>query len=204
MLQRQPAPSFVRLLANRDKASKGPQRGKARLLFAHPARLILPGLSFDVIPQLFIEILILAVAHEQRTQTQRNGVQPVLESHLSHLRQPQHAGNCRGETFPARGFLFKVPFTQPCERVKLRPAVVLGRLPLSPDPPLLFQLVKRRIKRSVTHLQYVTRNLFQSLAKSPAVERLEGKNLKNQQIQSALDEIRRLAHQLSSRLPREN
>ena len=68
----------------------------------------------------------------------------------------------------------------------------------------MFQLVQGRIKRSVAHLQHVIRNLFQSLAKSPAVERLEGKNLQNQQIQSALDEICRLADKLSSRLPREN
>jgi hypothetical protein len=55
----------VGLFANRDKISKGPQRGKARFLFAHPTGLILLGLSFDVVPQLFVEILLLAVAHEQ-------------------------------------------------------------------------------------------------------------------------------------------
>src|SRR5450631_2957792 len=81
-LNRRPFPGFVSPFANPYKVSKGPQRGKACFLFAHPTGLILVGLSFDVVPQLFIEILILAVAHQQRTQTQRNCVQPVLESHL--------------------------------------------------------------------------------------------------------------------------
>ena len=71
----------MRLLANHDKVSKGPPRGEPRLYFAHPAGQIILGLALDVIPQLFVELRILALAHKQRAQPHGNCVQPVHPVH---------------------------------------------------------------------------------------------------------------------------
>ena len=68
----------------------------------------------------------------------------------------------------------------------------------------MFELVQSGVERSIAYLQYVAGNLLQSLADGPAVKRLKGKNLKDQQIKGALNEIRRLTQTLTSRLPRDH
>src|ERR1700730_16971933 len=88
------------------------------------------------------------------------------------------------------------------QRVELRAAVVLGRLPLGRDPASLFQLVQRGIERAIADLEDVTGHLLEALADRPAVKRLEREDFQNQEVQGALHQVRRLAHRMSSRLPR--
>ena len=66
---------------------------------------------------------------------------------------------------------------KPGQRVELRAAVVLARLPLGADPAFLLEFVQGRVKRPVAHLQHVARNLLQPLADRPAIQRLEGQDL---------------------------
>src|SRR5579862_4949150 len=54
--------------------------------------------------------------------------------------------------------------------------------------------MQRRIKRAVADLQHFARNLSQTLADRPAVERLQRQNFQDQQGQGALNQVRRTAH----------
>jgi hypothetical protein len=54
--------------------------------------------------------------------------------------------------------------------------------------------VERRVERPVAHLQYVARDLLQSLRDRPRVERLERNDLQQQQVERALHQVGRLAH----------
>ena len=65
------------------------------------------------------------------------------------------------------------------------------------DPAFLFQLVERGVERPVADLKNIAGYLKQPLPDRPAVQWLEGENLENQQIQSPLEEIGRLAHSCS-------
>ena len=62
------------------------------------------------------------------------------------------------------------------------------------DPALVLELVQRGVERSVAHLQDVTGYLLEALPDGPAVERLEGEDFENQQVERALDEIGWPAH----------
>jgi hypothetical protein len=54
--------------------------------------------------------------------------------------------------------------------------------------------VKGGIQRAIADLELLFRNLPQALADRPAVHRLEREDLQDQEIESALDEVGRLAH----------
>ena len=82
LFHRRPCPGVMGLVANGGKVSKSPQCGLSRFLFAHALRPILFSLTFDVITQLFVNILLLAVTAEQGSQAKRNGIQPVREWRL--------------------------------------------------------------------------------------------------------------------------
>ena len=100
----------------------------------------------------------------------------------------------RRQAIPVRGFLFEVAPSRASERVELGAAIVLARLPLRGDPALVLELVQRGVELSVAHLQDVTGYLLEALPDGPAVERLEGEDFENQQVQRALDEIGWPAH----------
>jgi len=60
--------------------------------------------------------------------------------------------------------------------------------------------MQRRIKSTLVHLQNVAGDLANSLGDGPAVHRTERDSLEDQQINSALDEVSRLAQLVDSPL----
>ena len=84
------------------------------------------------------------------------------------------------------------------ERVELCAAIVFAGLPLRGDPALLFELVQGGVEGAVADLQDVAGDLLQTLADGPAVHGLKGENLQEKKVECALDQIRWLAHGLSS------
>src|SRR5438552_5649645 len=98
-----------------------------------------------MIAQLIVELLFDAIAAEQRSPSQWHGVEPTFEAHGSHLLQPHDAGDRRRQTTPVGGLFVEMPSAGPRERVELRAAVVLARLPFRPNPSFLLQFVQRRI-----------------------------------------------------------
>src|SRR6202041_383331 len=84
------------------------------------------------------------------------------------------------------------------ERIELRAAIVLGDFPLGGNPAFLFELVQCGIERAVADLQNVAGDLLQAQADGEAVERLQREDFQQQQVESALHEIRGLAHALTS------
>jgi len=80
------------------------------------------------------------------------------------------------------------------QRVEFCSPVVFTGLPLRRDPAFLFQFVEGGIKRSIAYLQDISRNLFQTLANRPAIERFQRQNLQQKQVQCSLYEVRWSAH----------
>src|SRR5690606_31860740 len=87
------------------------------------------------------------------------------------------------------------------QRVELGPPVVLRGAPFGRNPAVVLELVQRGIERSVAYLQHLVGDLPQALANCPAMERFEGEDLQQQQVEGALDQIWRSAH-VFTRLPR--
>jgi len=98
------------------------------------------------------------------------------------------------KSVPVGSLFLELLAAKPRERIILCTPVVLTGFPLGCNPALLLQLVQRRVQGTIAHLQYIARNLFQALANSPAVQRLQGENLQYEKVQGALDKIRWFAH----------
>jgi hypothetical protein len=107
-------------------------------------------------------------------------------------------GNGGGEAAPVGGLFFQMLAPESGERIKLRAAVVLCLLPLGGDPAFLFELVQSRIEGSFADLQDVSGDGFEAEADGPAVQGLKSEYLKEKKVESALDQVRWLAHVLSS------
>src|SRR4029077_8822634 len=110
------------------------------------------------------------------------------------LRNLDDLRNGRRETPPVRRLQFELPLSQARERIKFRPPVILGLLPLGGDPAFLFELVQCRVQGSLADLQHVSRNGFQAEADGPPVHGLQRQNFQKQQIQGALHEVVGFAH----------
>src|ERR1700719_5293783 len=128
-------------------------------------------------------------SHRTRSQRSRRAT--------SRLPEGQHARDGGGDALPVRGFLVQVFLAGTRQRIALCTTIVLTRAPLTLDPAFLFQLVERGVERPVADLKNIAGYLKQPLPDRPTVQWLEGENLENQQIQSPLEEIGRLAHSCS-------
>src|SRR5579863_8293555 len=120
----------------------------------------------------------------------------------SGLVQSHDGANGVRQAIPIGRLFLELPAAQSRQGVEFRPPSEFAGLPLSGDPALLLELVKSRVQRSIADLQDVPGDLFQTLADSPAMKGLKGKNLENQEIQCALYQIGRFAHGACPRLPR--
>ena len=85
-----------------------------------------------------------------------------------------------------------------CQRVVFRPAIVLADCPFRADPAILFELVKRWIKRALAHLKNFAGHLPDALRNRPTVHRLKRDYFQNQQIERTLHQVGRLAQNISS------
>src|SRR5688572_22392354 len=90
---------------------------------------------------------------------------------------------------PARGLLAEPAAASSRELVVLRGAILIGRLPLALDPPLLLPPLQRRIEGSLPDLERILRELFEPLGYPPAVHRRERKCLEDQQVQGSADDV---------------
>src|SRR5215468_8509344 len=81
--------------------------------------------------------------------------------------------------------------------VILRLPVVFRHAPLGVDPPPLFQPQQRRIERPLVDDERPAGNLLNALGDAPAVHRLEGERLENEQVQRPLQKVRfRFGHDI--------
>src|SRR5262249_21799870 len=75
------------------------------------------------------------------------------------------------------------------EQIKLRVAAGCGRPPFRAEPPALFESMQRRIQRALSDLKGVAGNLVQPLGDRVAMQRTEGYDLQDQQVQRPLKEL---------------
>src|SRR5277367_74660 len=116
----------------------------------------------------------------------------------SGLLESYDMGDRGREAAPVGGLFFQMLAAKSCERVELCAAVVFAGLPLGGDPAFLLEFVQGRVERAVADLENVAGDLFQAKADGPAVHGLQGEDFQEKQIQSALNEVGRFAHALSS------
>jgi hypothetical protein len=106
---------------------------------------------------------------------------------------PKHQTNRRGKTFPIGFFFTEVFSTGGGKRIVFGAAIIFRFAPFGANPSLMLETMQRRIKSTLVHLQNVAGDLANSLGDGPAVHRTERDGLEDQQINSALDEVSRLA-----------
>src|SRR5262249_9319965 len=137
-----------------------------------------------------------------RERKRKGTVYSQCSGRISGFLQLDDLGDSRREPVPVGSFFFQLAAAQPGQRIEFGATIVLTGPPLGRDPSFLLQLVECRVQRSVADLQYFAGHLLQPLADGPAVKRLQGQNLQNQQVQRALHQIGRFAHWSLPRLPR--
>src|SRR5262245_30890665 len=113
---------------------------------------------------------------------------------ISHLLKTHERGDGARETVPVSGFDLELLSAGACERIELRPAIVLARPPLGADPAFLLELVEGGIEGAVADLEDVGRQLLEPQPEGPAIHRFEREHLENEEVQRALNEVVRLAH----------
>src|SRR6185437_8004412 len=75
------------------------------------------------------------------------------------------------------------------EPVVLGPAVVLARPPFALDPALLLEPLQRRIERTLIDVEHAARHLLNARADPPAVHRLEGERLQDEEVERAPKDV---------------
>jgi len=109
------------------------------------------------------------------------------ERSSAHAKDAPHRQRKR---FPRLCFLVQVFSTSRCDRVDPRPPIVLRGRHLGGHLPAHLKTVKSRVERTLARFQAVLRHLLQPVGNAPAVVRAELQDAQNQQIQSALQELR--------------
>jgi len=102
--------------------------------------------------------------------------------------------NRGGEAVPIRGFLIELLAAKMSKRVELGATIVFARFPFGRDPALLFEFVKSGIERAVADLENVSGDLPEALADGPAIERFEGEDFEDQEIECALKKVGRFGN----------
>src|SRR5579872_916739 len=100
------------------------------------------------------------------------GNRTIVRYSCSSLFELYYAGDCGGNAVPVGRLFFELPPPQARQRIEFRATVVFARLPLRPDPTALFQLVQRRVERTVADAQHIAGNLLQTLADGPSIQGL--------------------------------
>ena len=103
-----PTPCCAGLIAQQQWITKCAQCADASFFSPHAAGEVVCNLAIDMVAQLFVELRIQAVAMKQRTHPQGN-LYTQCSSRTSHLGQPHHAGDGRGDTLPVGCFSFELP-----------------------------------------------------------------------------------------------
>jgi hypothetical protein len=99
-----------------------------------------------------------------------------------------------GEAAPVGGFFFELDAAGGGEGVELGLATGFGFRPLGFDPTFLFETVQGGIERALLNLENFARDLLNALGDGPAVLGFEREGFKDEEIESALDEIVGFAH----------
>src|ERR1700755_3531303 len=94
-----------------------------------------------------------------------------------------HARDGEREPVPARLLLFELFAARARQRVELRVAARLVRLPLGGDPDLLLDAVERRVERAPLDVEHLARHLPYALYDAVAVERPERERLEYQHVE---------------------
>jgi hypothetical protein len=110
------------------------------------------------------------------------------------LSQPDHEPDGVRETLPFRQFLLELCRTGFRQLIKLCLPAGFCLTPPGGNPSLLLEAVERRIESALGDLKSFIADLFNPFRDGPAMLGLGRYRLQDQEIECALDEIRRPAH----------
>lgn len=97
-----------------------------------------------------------------------------------------------GEAIPLGDFVFELRFTGFRDDVELCFAAGFVRTPFTADEALLFQAVKGGVERALFDLKNFAGDRLDPFSDRPAVPSLGSEGLKDQDVESALNEVGRL------------
>src|SRR5262245_41946094 len=106
----------------------------------------------------------------------------------------QYETDAARQPLPGGFFLCQAFLARLRQTVEASAAIVFRGAPVRRDPSLLFETLKRRVERPLLHGENLVGELTNPLRNRPAVQRLEGDGLHDQQVNGALDEVCGLPH----------
>src|SRR5262245_50150053 len=108
---------------------------------------------------------------------------------MASLRALDQEVHGRREALPGFQLALELPSPLARQRVELRVAPEIGRLPLGANPALLLEAMERGIERALADRQRVAGEQLNALGDPPAVQRLARDGFQDEQIQRALEQI---------------
>src|SRR6185437_6985035 len=185
MFDRAGAPRLARALAGLLNAANRDESLAPRFFARHARTDILLRLALDVIAEFFVEFVV-------ERPAAKDGAYPVSEI-AEHgpvsLCSFEHLVDNGGQSTPGIGFGLQLLSAPASEFVIAGAAVVLADGPLGTQPAAALQTMQGRIQRALLHLDGIARDLLQTFRNGPAVQRLEGERLQNEQIESSLGQF---------------
>jgi hypothetical protein len=112
------------------------------------------------------------------------------------LRRLHDFGDDRRHAVPLFAFRLQLFAARSREGIVLRPAIVLGDLPLGFDPAFFLHAVERRVKRTFVDLKSATRELLEFLRDAPTVQFAAAQNAEDKHVERTLWQITFVAHAL--------
>jgi hypothetical protein len=105
------------------------------------------------------------------------------------LRGSEDAGDRSGQPIPVGALLVELLTAEPGERIEAGLASSVGRGPFSCEPAALFEAMERGIERALLDLQDVAGHLLQALRDGVAVDRAEGDDFQDEDVERALEQV---------------
>lgn len=176
--------------------AKNVHGGVAGFFWTHAPGDILGDLLLEMELDFVVQSLRTSVAPEESLQAEPGSPHPLHDITIP-LSRLNDQIDCRGEAAPVGGFLFELSAACRGQRIKLGLSAGFGFFPFGFDPGFLLQAVQGRVERALLDLQYIPRNLLNTLGDGPAMLGLERNGFENQEIQSSLNEVVRFSHAMT-------
>src|SRR5947207_9493518 len=114
------------------------------------------------------------------------------------LHRLEHPSDSGAQFSPCVRFRLELCASFPRELVIFRAPIVIGRAPARFDPAPPFETMQSRIERPLADLERRPGDLMQPFGDRPAVLRLKGNGLEDQQVEGALGQFESLSHSACS------
>ncbi len=103
----------------------------------------------------------------------------------------------RREALPIGFLRLEIFLSGACEGIIFCAAIVFGFAPFGLNPGLLFEAMQSGVEGALIDLEDIVGDAANALGNGPSVHGFEGNGLKDEKVESALDEVRGFGHEAS-------